>query len=121
MTRYSVSPSRPTSCSAQMCGCESCEIVFASRSKRWRDLRGSREVRRQDLDRHRALQPRVPRPIHLSHPARADRRDDLVRSESGAGGKRHLFASSASQLVTRVIAGETSSPIASATSRRFPS
>ena len=34
ITRYSVSPSRPTSYSAQMCGCESCEIVFASRSKR---------------------------------------------------------------------------------------
>ena len=43
MTRYSVSPSRPTSWSAQMCGCESCEIVFASRSKRWRD---SEEVER---------------------------------------------------------------------------
>ena len=36
MTRYSVSPSRPTSYSAQMWGCESCEIVFASRSNRWR-------------------------------------------------------------------------------------
>ena len=36
MTRYSFSPSLPTSYSAQMWGCESCEIVFASRSKRWR-------------------------------------------------------------------------------------
>ena len=36
MTRYSVSPSRLTSYRAQMCGCEICEIVFASRSKRWR-------------------------------------------------------------------------------------
>ncbi len=36
MTRYSVSPSRLTSYSAQMCGCEIWEIVLASRSKRWR-------------------------------------------------------------------------------------
>ncbi len=36
MTRYSTPSWFPTSYSAQMCGCESCEIVFASRSNRCR-------------------------------------------------------------------------------------
>src|ERR1700693_3485401 len=43
MTRKSRSPSRPTSESAQVWGWGSCEIVLASRSKRWR--RSSLEVR----------------------------------------------------------------------------
>jgi hypothetical protein len=33
---------------------------------------------RQDLDRHFALERGVPRPVHLAHPARAKRREDLV-------------------------------------------
>ena len=36
MTRYSVSPSRPTSYSAQTWGWESCDTVLASRSNLWR-------------------------------------------------------------------------------------
>ena len=44
-------------------------------------IRGQRL--RQDLDRHVASQLRVPRPIHLSHPARAQRRQDLVGPEPG--------------------------------------
>ncbi len=40
MTRYVIGPSAagasPMSWSAQMCGCESCEMVLASRSKRSR-------------------------------------------------------------------------------------
>ena len=39
----------------------------------------------QDLDGDVALEPRVARPVDLAHAARADRRDDLVRAESGAG------------------------------------
>ena len=31
----------------------------------------SREMLRQDLDRHRPSEPRVPRPVHLSHSSRA--------------------------------------------------
>ena len=57
------------------------------------DLGRSRQVRRQHLDRHRAVQPRVPRPVHLPHPSRAERREDLVRTETGTGGERHLFRS----------------------------
>ena len=71
-----------------MCGCESCEIVFASRSKRWRDSADDGHVRREDLDRDRALEPRVLRLVDLAHPARADRRDDLVGAEAGAGSER---------------------------------
>ena len=37
--------------------------------------------RRQHLDRDVALQPLVARPVHLAHPAGADRREDLVGTE----------------------------------------
>src|SRR6202162_3839525 len=39
-------------------------------------------MRRQDLDRDYALEPSVPRPVNLTHAARAERREDLVRAES---------------------------------------
>ena len=42
-------------------------------------VRGER--RRQDLDRHVAAQPRILRPVDLSHPARAERREDLVGAQ----------------------------------------
>ncbi len=45
---------------------------------------------RQDLHRDVPLQPNVAGPVDLSHAARADRRDDLVRSEPGTGGKAHF-------------------------------
>ena len=45
--------------------------------------------RRQDLDGDLALQSRVPRPVYLSHPAGAERRQDLVGPEASPGGKRH--------------------------------
>ena len=48
-----------------------------------------REVRRQNFDRDGSLQPRVARPVDLAHPARAERRQDLVRTETGPRGKRH--------------------------------
>jgi hypothetical protein len=36
---------------------------------------------RQDLDGHVAAELRVPRTIHLSHPACAERRNDFIRPE----------------------------------------
>ena len=38
----------------------------------------------QHLDRDLAAEPRVARAIDLAHPARAERRDDLVGAEPGA-------------------------------------
>src|SRR5262245_16993341 len=49
-----------------------------------------RKRRRQHLDRDVALQTLVARPVNLSHPARAERRGDLVRSELRSGGKSHF-------------------------------
>jgi len=43
----------------------------------------------QDLDGDGAIQPRVARPIDLSHSAGANGRLDLVRAEAGAGGQGH--------------------------------
>ena len=48
-----------------------------------------RKGRRQDFDRHVAPQPRVPRPVHLPHPARTNRRQDLVGPQTAARGDRH--------------------------------
>src|SRR5687767_15790632 len=36
-----------------------------------------RHVCRQDLDRHGPLEPRIARLVHLPHPARPERRQDL--------------------------------------------
>ena len=49
----------------------------------------TREIRRQDLDRHLAREPRVERPIDLAHPALAEGRNDLVRAQSGPGCQGH--------------------------------
>ena len=48
-----------------------------------------RDGLRENFDRHVAIQLRVPRPLHLSHPARADRRENLLRAEASPGGKCH--------------------------------
>ena len=48
------------------------------------------ELRRKNLDGDRAIESRVDRAIHLSHAARADRRDDLVGAKFCAAGKRHV-------------------------------
>jgi len=40
-----------------------------------------RDPRRQHLDRHFALEPRIPRAIHLAHPAAPDEGEDLVWTE----------------------------------------
>ena len=42
------------------------------------------DFRGDDLDRHRAIQTRVSRFVHLAHASRADQREDLVRSQLGA-------------------------------------
>ena len=47
------------------------------------------EPLRQHLDRDVALQPGVAGAIDLAHPARADRRQDLVGSQARAGGEGH--------------------------------
>ena len=62
----------------------------------------------QDLDGDLAVEPRVPGPIDLPHPARAQRREDLVGAEAVPGGERHgrffgdvSASSSVNQFVTR--------------------
>ncbi|PYT97781.1 MAG: hypothetical protein DMG38_18465 [Acidobacteria bacterium] len=47
------------------------EALFASRI--------SRELRGKNFYRDGAVEPCVPRTVHLAHPARAERRDDLMR------------------------------------------
>ena len=44
---------------------------------------------RQNLQRHVAAEPRIARPIDLAHSARAQRRDDFVRSEARARSEWH--------------------------------
>jgi hypothetical protein len=41
------------------------------------------------LERHVPAETRVPCPVDLAHPARSERRQDLVRTEPAAGGQRH--------------------------------
>jgi hypothetical protein len=48
-----------------------------------------RERSRQHLDGYVAIQFGVARPIHLAHPARANRGDNFVGSEARAGGQGH--------------------------------
>jgi hypothetical protein len=43
----------------------------------------------QDLQRHLALQPRVARPIHFTHAADAELRNDFVRADPYPRNKRH--------------------------------
>ncbi len=49
------------------------------------------EGRRQDLDRDRTVQPRIPRLVGLSHPALAELGLDFVGTESDAGIEYHHF------------------------------
>jgi hypothetical protein len=43
----------------------------------------------QDFDRHIAIESRIAGSIHLAHAAGAERADDLVLTEAGAGPQRH--------------------------------
>src|SRR6202040_1649947 len=53
-----------------------------------------RQVLGQDLDGDRTLQPRVQRLVDLSHPARADRGKNLVRTEPRTCRQCHAVPSS---------------------------
>ena len=44
----------------------------------------------RQLDGYVAPHARIARPVHLSHTARANRRQDLIRAEFVANGKRHM-------------------------------
>ena len=44
----------------------------------------------QSLERNLAPEIRVPRAVHLAHPADAEQRHDLVRAKARAGGERHV-------------------------------
>ena len=48
-----------------------------------------RDVGAQDLDRDRAVQPRIARLGHLAHSAGADRRENFVWPQAGSGGEAH--------------------------------
>ena len=71
-----------------MFGCDSAATALASRSNRWSACRDPGDGRRQHLDRDVPVELR-PRPVHLAHPARAERRKDLVGAESRAEGEGH--------------------------------
>ena len=51
-----------------------------------------REMRRENLDRNRAVQPPIERAIDLAHAARTQRTLDFIRPELGARGKPHQCA-----------------------------
>ena len=80
----------PISWIVTMFGWFSADADRASCSKRAQAIGVLRERRRQHLDRHLAPEPRVLRPVDLAHPARAERREDLVGAELRSGGERHL-------------------------------
>ena len=73
-----------------MLGCESAAIAFASAWKRVQRVAVVDEVLGQHLDRDVALEARVARAVHLAHAAGAERRQDLVRAETGPGREGHL-------------------------------
>ena len=54
---------------------------------------------RQNLDGYVAMQPRVPRLIHLAHAALADGGEDLVGAKASSGGKGRPVARSQPELV----------------------
>ena len=58
--------------------CNRLRLVFEP-VQRFRIVRGSLG---HDLDRHLAPEPRVARPVNFAHPPRAERRNDLIRSEA---------------------------------------
>ena len=67
----------------------------ASRSKRASALAVAGELLGQHLDRHLAPEPRVARAIDLTHPSRAEERQDLVGPEGRALIEPHLAGCSA--------------------------
>ena len=74
---------------APMCGWFSEASSWASRWKRARRSGSAAKSSRQDLQRDVAIQPRVARAVDLAHAAGAERRQNLVRTDASAAGKRH--------------------------------
>ena len=56
---------------------------------------------REDLDRDVAVELRVPRAIDLAHPPRAERREDLVGAEAGAGDEGQCVVEYTSRMVAQ--------------------
>ena len=65
------------------------EAARASFSNRLRRSGSEDNAGRQDLDRDVALKPRVPGPVDLSHPAGAERAQQLVRAKPRTRGNGH--------------------------------
>src|SRR5207253_7200621 len=59
---------------------EACEAIGIERERVW-----------DDLQRDVATELRIARAIHLAHAAGADGREDLVRTETGAGCESHRY------------------------------
>jgi len=74
-------------------------------------LRRQGQPFRQYLDRDVPPEPSVPRSVNLAHTPGPDRREDLVRAQPRAGGKRHLRARAASQFVTSTTCDGSAFPI----------
>ena len=72
-----------------MLGCESWEMVFASRSKRWRTSGEEERCGGRTLIATSRLEARVLRAVDLPHPSGADGGEHLVGAEAGPGGERH--------------------------------
>ncbi len=72
-----------------------------------------REGLRQDLERHIAPEPAVPRAIDLAHASRAKRGLDLVGAEAGAGGQAHVAS-----MITRAPLKHTRPTLGLVTPRR---
>jgi hypothetical protein len=58
-------------------------LRFAFEAREPIAIRG--EVLGQHLDRHLAVQLRIACAVHLTHAARSERRDDLVRADASPG------------------------------------
>ena len=78
MTAYVMPSCSPKSCRATIWGLrqgrERERLALEAGERR----RVARQALRQHLHRHLALQAQVPGAVHLAHPARAQRGDDLV-------------------------------------------
>jgi hypothetical protein len=77
--------------SVQMCGCLSAAMDCASRSKRGAELRIRSERAWEDLERHRAPEPRVGRAVHVPHAAGAEQVVDAVWAQLDTGPEIRLI------------------------------
>ena len=72
-----------------MCGCFELRDGTRLTLEALAELRIGGERVGQDLDRDGAVEPRVAGLVHLAHAAGAERRDDLVRAETGTRCEGH--------------------------------